>query len=886
MAIYDNTFASYAWSQPSTLNNPSSAAPVGTPLASGWYVLSATDPTAGCVFQDSVYVTVAPAFSLSMTPNTTLCSTTGMQLEATPSSGSNITYAWTPDNGTLSSTSIANPIATPAQTTTYAVTAISGDGCTATGQVTLTVGQLFALTVSAAQTTLCPGQSTQLTATINGGSGLTYAWIGAGLNDAAIANPVASPAQTTTYTCTVTHTASGCQLNESITITVNTGYTIDAGSDVILCSTLGHQLTVTHNIPNATYVWSPATNLNAANIQSPTVLADATATYTVTVSDASGCSMTDQVTLTRVFNNVPASQNVSACSDAPPTLTAPAIGTSYLWSTGQSSASIVPTQSGPHTVTITDASGCEAFSTFNVTLHALPAVDLGPDASICGSTPQVLSAGNPGSTYLWNTSAQTQSIGVSASGTYSVTVTNANNCSASDAVAVQFNPLPTDALQDVSACITAAPSLDAGNPGGTFLWSTGATTQSITPSATGTYSVTITTPQNCSATFDANVILAPAITVALANDTSICQGHTLVLDGGTPGSNYLWSTGATTQTINAGSSGTYSVTVSNGLCSASDAMTVTVLPGPADALVDATACVDSPPNLHAGNAGCTYLWNTGATTQSITAGSSGTYTVTVTNSIGCSGTFDAVVTLVQPPVVELGSDTVLCEGQALVLDAGNAGSSYQWSTGEATRTITVRTPGNYSVNVNNGHCQRSDAIAVHFNPSPARMAVHEFHTCLDDEPRYVVIDAGNAGSRHNWSTGAITQVIMASAYGWYYVHVTNVYDCTAQDSARVIEYCPATIFIPNTFTPNGDGVNDFFLPIGKSIASIHMVVHNRWGELLFETDDIEVGWDGTYRGEVVQNDMYVWRLEYKFYTDKEGTLGVQQTQMGHIQVLR
>jgi gliding motility-associated-like protein len=260
--------------------------------------------------------------------------------------------------------------------------------------------------------------------------------------------------------------------------------------------------------------------------------------------------------------------------------------------------------------------------------------------------------------------------------------------------------------------------------------------------------------------------------------------------------------------------------------------------------------------------------------------------VTVTNAAGCSATFEATVALVQPPTVDLGPDTVLCDGQTLLLDAGNPESTYAWSTGSTARAIAVRTAGTYSVQVSNGYCQRSDAITVLFNPSPARMAVNEFHACLDDEPKYVVIDAGNPGARHTWSTGETSRVILAGAYGWYFVHMTNVYDCSTLDSARVIEYCPATIFVPNTFTPNGDGVNDVFLPVGKSIASIHLVVHNRWGEQLFETDDLEVGWDGTYRGEPVKPDVYVWRMEYKFYTDKEGTVGVQQTQMGHIQVLR
>ncbi|MBK8498325.1 MAG: gliding motility-associated C-terminal domain-containing protein [Flavobacteriales bacterium] len=883
---YDNGYAAYSWSQPGTLNNPGGPAPIATPTTSGWYVLTATDPVAGCAYSDSVFVQVEPAFNLSVTPDMTLCSVTGTQLQAAPSSGTGITYAWTPNNGTLSSTTIANPVAAPSATTTYNVTAQNAAGCTAAGQVTISVGQLFNLQVTSANTTLCQGQSAQLNATVTGGSGIDYAWTGSGLDNSAIANPVATPAQTTIYTCIATHSATGCQLVASITIVVNTGYTINAGTDQTVCSALGVQLNVQHNVPNASYSWSPAGNLNSASIQSPTITNDVTATYTVTVTDQQGCSVGDQVTITRAFAGVPATQSASACANTPPTLTAPASGVSYAWSTGATTLSIVPAQSGPHTVTITDAQGCQAITTFNVSLFALPVVNLGADISICGSMPQTLNAGNAGSTFLWSTGANAQTISAGTSNTYSVTVTNANNCSASDAINVQFNPLPVDALADVTTCISTPPSLDAGNPGSTYQWSTTATTQAITPSSSGTYTVTVTTPQQCSATFDADVTLAPAVNVSLGNDTSICQGQSLVLDAGTPGSVYAWSTGASSQTISVGLGSTYSVTVSNGYCSASDAIEVAVVPGPVDVLANSIHCVGESILLDAGNAGCNYLWSTNATDQSISVATSATYTVTITNPTGCSATFDANVSFIPPPSVDLGPDTVLCEGRILTIDAGNPGSTYQWSNGATTRTIAVGQPGSYSVTVSNGLCSRTDGISVHFNPSPVRMAVNEFHTCLDDEPKYVVIDAGNNGSRFDWSTGESTQVIMASAYGWYYVHITNAYDCAAQDSARVIEYCPATIFVPNTFTPNGDGVNDIFLPLGKSIATMHLMIFDRWGELLFESNDPAVGWDGSYAGEVVKNDMYVWRIEYKFYTDKDGELGFQQTQSGGVQVLR
>ncbi|MFN3874360.1 MAG: hypothetical protein ACK4L7_00410, partial [Flavobacteriales bacterium] len=751
VARWDNAFAAYSWSQPSTLSDPAIHNPVATPAASGWYVLSATDPTAGCVYKDSVFVQVEPAFSLEVTPSQTLCSLGGLQLQATPSSGSGITYAWTPDDGSLSDASSATPMATPAQTITYSVSATNSAGCTATGQTTITVGQLFGLSVSASAGTICQGQQVQLSATTSGGAGMAIDWSGPGLSGTGIANPTASPSATATYTCTATDPGSGCSLTESITITVNTGYTADAGADITLCSTIGHQLAVQHNVPNATYAWSPAANLNSAGIQAPTILADVTDTYTVTVSDPWGCSVSDQVTVARAFDGVPATLSANACASAPPVLTAPATGVSYAWSTGQQTASIVPGQSGPHTVTVTDANGCQAVTTFNVTLHPMPAVDLGPDLSICGSGAQTLSAGNPGSGYLWSTGATTQSITATASGTYAVTVTTPQGCSASDAIDVQFHAMPTDALSDVTACITAPPALNAGNPGSGYLWSTGATTQSITPAASGTYTVTVTTPQGCSATFDAAVTLLPEVAVDLGPDISLCQGQSAILDAGNAGASFLWSTGATSQQISVSASGDYSVTVSNGYCSASAALSVAVLPLPSSQLADAVRCAGESATLDAGDAGSAYLWSTGATTQSITVQTGGTYSVTITNASGCAAVFSATVEFIPPPAVDLGPDTVLCEGQALWLDAGNIGCTYAWSNGSASRRIAVTATGTYSVAVNNGACSRSDAIAVHFNPSPVRMATREFHACLDDEPRYVVIDAGNAGSRYRWS---------------------------------------------------------------------------------------------------------------------------------------
>lgn len=884
VARFDNTWLSMNW-EPSTVDSPTSTSTSATPTASGWYVLYGSDPTAGCVYSDSVYVHVEAAFNLTVTNDTTLCNVAGLQLHAEPSIQSTVDYVWGPANGNLSATNVQSPTASPQQTTTYTVQATTIDGCVANGTVTVQVGQLLGLNVSASELVLCQGQTTELSAMATGGPGLSYAWTGAGLSSTTSATPTASPTQTTTYHVTVTGAVAGCSLSDSITITVNTGYTLDLGPDLTLCSALGHVLSAQHNVPGATYAWTPAGNLNAANIQSPTILADVSATYGLTVSDANGCSVSDAITITRPFLGLPAQSNTSSCADAPPTLTSPEAGSSYLWSTGATTPSIVPTQSGPHTLTITDENGCQGITTFNVSLHALPVVELGPAVSLCGQTAHTLNANSPGNTALWSNGSTGQQLTVSSSGTYSVTVTTPHGCVASDEVQVAFNAMPTDVLVDQSACISAPPTLNAGNAGSSYLWHTGATTQSVTASSGGTYSVLVTTADNCSATFDALVTLAAEVSVQLPPDTSICPGTVLVMDIGSNPGTVLWSTGESSTTLAVQQAGTYSVTVSNGLCSASDSRTVSIAEGPINSLENTSSCSDTPVVLDAGNPGSTYLWSTGSSAQNVTIENTGNYSVLVTLPNGCSGEFSANVSLIAPPTVALGADTVLCEGQVLQLDAGNPGSTYLWSTGQTSRLLSVREAGSYSVTVSNSHCTRSASINVFFNPAPSRMASRQHFVCLDDAPRMAMIDAGNPGSRFLWSTGDSVQMIAAYNYGWYAVNITNTYGCSISDSVLVSEYCTSSIYVPNTFTPNGDGMNDVFIPVGKSIATMTMLIFDRWGTLLYESNDPSMGWDGRYRNEVVKNDMYMWRLNYRFYEDETGRLSHEQELMGHIQVL-
>ena len=884
---YEDATGQLVWTPAATLSNPASALPVATPTGDTWYKAQVTN-NSGCVYEDSVLVHVAPAFNLLPMSDTVRCGAAGVQLQAQVSSGQGITWSWTPATG-LNATGTANPVASPAATTTYTATATNSWGCTASGQVMVAVSQLTGVTASANDLSLCHGESVNLSASVSSTGNYNIAWTPAPVvANPAAASTTATPGAPTTFTCTATDVATGCTQSASIAVDVSPQYVLQMPADTSVCTALGLQLQVGHNMPAPYQIsWAPAANLNAANIVAPAILVDHSATYVATMTDANGCTVTDSTVVTVAFENLVTPVNLAACMGEQMVLDAGFPGSTYSWNTNATTQTIAVTQPGQYVVTLTDHNMCQVVKTFNVLFHALPVVDLGPDLNLCGATSHVLNVGNAGNSILWSTNATGPQITVNATGTYSVTVTDANGCQASDAVNIAFNALPVDNLQDITACELDPVVLDAGNPGATYAWSTGTGTQAITPTASGTYSVTVTTSQNCSATFDAVVTLMPRVSVTLGADQVLCEGDPLLLDAGeVQGVSYLWNTGQTTPAINASTSGVYSVTATNGYCSGTDTVTVLFNPAPVNTLANTTACIGGTIVFDAGNPGSTYAWNDGQGSQSISVTQPGTWTVHVENAFGCVADFTASASFVPPPTVYLGTDTVLCSGQILVLDAGDPGNSYTWSTGATSRTIAVGSGGTYSVVVNNGYCSVSDDITVLFNPVPDRLPDHQFYACLEEDPHYVEIDAGNPGSVFLWGNGQQSQMIRAKEYGWHAVSITNNYGCTRIDSALVEEFCRPTIFIPNTFTPNGDGRNDIWLVSGNNIVEYEMYVFDRWGGELFHSTDVNVGWDGTVSGKPVPNEVYVFQVTYRLQEDSNGRLGFEQTRMGHVTVMR
>lgn len=355
-----------------------------------------------------------------------------------------------------------------------------------------------------------------------------------------------------------------------------------------------------------------------------------------------------------------------------------------------------------------------------------------------------------------------------------------------DSVRIYSCTIPTVNVGiDSVLCSGTTRVINAGNAGSTYLWSTNATTQTISVTTAGTYSVVVTSPAGC---MGSDAILLTASTtpvVALGNDTTFCPGTGVLLNAGNAGSSYLWSNSATTQTITATTAGNYNVRVTNpDGCFARDTVVIAAAPNPVVALGNDTAiCPGSTLNLNAANAGASYLWNGGATTQILPVTVAGTYSVRVTSTAKCVGRDTIVVTIAPVPTVFLGNDTTRCPGATITLNAGNAGASYLWSNSATTQSINVTASGTYSVSVTNSFkCVGTDAINILPGVNPSVNLGPDAVLCPGNTQ---VLSAGNAGATYLWSpnTGAVTsQTYTATGPGKYYVIVTNATKCSSTDT--------------------------------------------------------------------------------------------------------
>ncbi len=702
----------------------------------------------GCQVIKEVLVVVLSVVIADAGPDVVICSGDSVTLTASGSSY----FSW--NTGETS----ASIVVSPTETTTYTVIVSDDYGNIDSDSVTVVVPDLSDVTIGE-NITIIEGESTTLTAS----GAHVYLW-STGQNSNSIS---VSPNVTTTYTATG-FSSNGCESEEvQVTVTVVPEVVANAGSNVAIC--IGESVTL-----NATggggsnFSWN--TGQTGASITfSPTE----TATYTVTVSDNFGNSDTDSVTVTvHELPNLVVSENITIFEGESTNLVADGAET-YLWSTGDSSSSILvsPLETTTYSVTGFSINGCE--TTAQVVVTVIPAeviANAGNDVSICIGESVTLNASGS-SNYSWNTgdTVANPTFTPTETTTYTVTVSDDLGNSDTDSVTVTVNELPSITVSE-NITIFEGESVNLIADGAeTYLWNTGDSSSSIvvSPLETTTYMVTGFSANGCETTAQVEVTVIPEIIANAGNDVSICIGESVTLNA-SGGTSYIWNTGGSgaNPTFTPTETTTYTVTVSDDYGNSdTDSVTVIVNEIPVITASENITIVEGESTTLSVNGAETYLWSTGDTSNSIVVSPTQTTTYTVIGATNtCSSdVVEVVVTVIPVFLASAGEDAYVCDNQTYeVTLTANEGDSYLWSTGETTQSIVVSplSTTSYTVTVFNNGQEDTDDVMVHVDPSPEVVIANgDSVEILNGD--FVTLSASGANT-YEWSNGATQPNIAVS----------------------------------------------------------------------------------------------------------------------------
>lgn len=412
----------------------------------------------------------------------------------------------------------------------------------------------------------------------------------------------------------------------------------------------------------------------------------------------------------------------------------------------------------------------------------------------------------------------------------------------------------------------------------------------LVASTPATYTVSYTTTGACplSTNYTLSVIPSPTITV---NSPTVCAGETATLSA-SGGSSYSWVgnnlsavTGQSVST-NVASTSIYTLTGTDNGCSSSVTTTVTVNPLPVVTTNFAVICPGDQAVLTSSTSipGGTYTWlPNNQTTSSISESPTASTNYTVVYTVdGCSASAIAAVNMKPVPVLSVNSGSV-CEGSALLLlaNASIAGGTYVWQPGGETTPSISQSPStatSYTVSYTVNGCSASALASIGIYPDPDA-AVNPSASSVAPGDEVSIVASG--GTSYLWNTGASTSQILMKPLETttYCATVTNANGCKREACVEVLVRAESTLYIPNVFTPNGDGINDEFYVSSYNLSEFDIKIFNRWGQLLFQTNDPLKGWDGTFRGQTVAG-VYVFILKAK------GNDGSEYHKSGHVTLIQ
>ncbi|MDX2002125.1 MAG: SprB repeat-containing protein [Chitinophagales bacterium] len=793
----------YAWS------NGGNTATIGN-LAAGTYIVTVTDVN-GCSDTAITTVTQPAPYNIVATGGITRCygSADGTATVQVSGNTGPYTYTWSNQATGQNISGLAAGI--------YSVTVRDANGCTGTD--TARVSQPDSLTLTTSITNvLCSGQTTgAIDLTVTGGTGAyTYNWMLPG--GMMIASQDISGAVAGTYTVFVAD-ANSCRDTLTVSITQPAAITATTQSTNVLCFggfNGSVDLTVSGGVAPYTYRWS-----NNATSQDITGLA--AGLYMVTITDANGC----RKVVTAVVNQpgpltlgaVPSPVRCSGGSDGhiDLTVTGGTPGFIYTWSTGATTQDITGLTAGTYRVTVVDANGCSATVSSQVSQPnplslSATKVDVTINGGSNGSIDLTVAGGTSPYTYLWSNQATTEDLTNIPAGTYCVTVTDNYACTATTCVTVQEPACTGFAVtaQSVNvACYGSATgsinlTVQGNNPPFVYAWSNGAATQNISGLRAGTYTVTVTNAVSCSATQTVTISQPDSLTASAAAVNINCNGATTgavntTVNGGIAPYTYLWNNQATTANLSSIGAGSYVVTVTDANnCTATASATVTQSSAiVATTTVSNVRCflgVDGSVTLtvSGGATPYTYRWSNNATSRNLTGVRAGTYTVTITDALGCTKIVSAQVT--QPGPLTLGAvpTSVSCfqgnDGTInLTVQGGVTPYQFTWSTGATTEDVSGLAIGTYRVTVVDANSCSATLTSTVNQPQPLQLQGSVTNAC--DSAANGSIDVsvigGTAPYTYRWSNQAVTEDIFGLLPNTYTVTVTDNKGCSVTASYTV-----------------------------------------------------------------------------------------------------
>ncbi|MBS1647314.1 MAG: gliding motility-associated C-terminal domain-containing protein [Bacteroidetes bacterium] len=860
-----NGASTYTWAPGGSTANPLTVSPGGTTS------YTVTGSSAGCTSSAVATVSVSPAPSLSLAATSyTICNGATQTFSASGAS----TYTWTPA-GSLTGANTATPTSNASSSTTYTVSG-SASGCAPSSPLTLTLTVNPVPTVTVNNVTMCSGG----TATLTAGGASTYTWAPGG----STANPLTvSPGGTTSYTVSGS-SATGCTNTAVATVSITSSPAISISSATI-CA--GDSATLTAS-GASTYTWASATGLSSTSGSIVKASPSATTIYTVTGMAGSCSASPATVTVTVNASPTVTVNNATICSNGTATLTANGAST-YVWAPGGSTASTLtvnPSASTQYTVTGTVGS-CTAAATSTVTVASTPTLTVKNDTTVCSGSMVTLFASGA-TTYTWITSGPTL-VATTATTMVTPTVTQTyyvggsnSSCSAIDSVKITVNSLPTLTVSNTSPiCSGQQTATLTANGANTYTWtpssslssSTGATVVSNATTTT-TYTLLATAANGCMG-IDTTTVKVNAIPVITSNPISICIGNsgTLTATGAT---SYTWASSGGT-----GSSGasvvvtptvvgvsTYSVlgVDANG-CYGTVTTSITVNNLPTVSANTNSVCVGSTATLTA-NGAATYTWtpNTGLSsgngtpvTVSPSSTISVTYTVSGTDANGCVNSNTVTLVVNPSPNISTSGSQTVCAGDTVHLSATGA-TNYTWLPAAGLTGANTATPygmptssTNYTVIGTNAlGCSKAAVVPVSTASISASFSADPQTGIAPLTVNFTNTSMGATSYTWNYGNGSTQVVNTTSSQSNYSVSGTytvtlmasNANMCTASTSATIVVSDGFSISIPNVFTPNGDGINDNFFVKSTGVSSMSILIYDRWGLLLWQTNAASDMWDG------------------------------------------